>query len=177
MRRINVRTASSLGVALLSALPSYAKEPAAPPAHGEMRAGSAPAEPPGDLTEQAKQLYLLGAEAFAAQRNADAIHYFRQAERLVPNAKLTYNIAPAYDEMGDTGRALSEYQAFLAREPDSLHRDEAQSRIAALELSLAALGVQQLRVASAPSGATLRVRARTLSHRRARPRPRREDTS
>jgi hypothetical protein len=119
-----------------------------------------PAEPPpANLTEQAKQLYLLGAEAFASQRNADAIGYFRQAERLVPSAKLTYNIALAYDEMGDTGRALSAYRAFLAQEPGSLHREAVLARIAKFELALTALGLQQLSISSDPAGATLHVGA------------------
>ena len=121
------------------------------------RAPSPTEPPPDDLTEQARQLYLLGAEAFTTQRNADAIYYFRQAERLVPSAKLTYNIALAYDEMGDTGSALREYRAFLAMEPGSVHRDEARERIAQLEAALAKLGVQQLRVVSEPAGALLRI--------------------
>jgi tetratricopeptide (TPR) repeat protein len=163
MKRTHGCAAWCLGLGLLSALPSYAKEPPATPAPPPERPAERRAEPPpADLTEQAKQLYLLGAEAFAAQRNADAIYYFRQAERLVPSAKLTYNIALAYDEMGDTGRALREYRAFLVREPSSVHREEAQSRSAKLELALAALGIQQLRVASDPPGATLRVEDEVL---------------
>jgi hypothetical protein len=153
MKQTYARAASCFILLLLGALPSYAAEPAT----SAPRSAAEP--PPADLTEQAKQLYLLGAEAFAAQRNADAIYHFRQAERLVPDAKLTYNIALAYDEMGDTGRALREYRAFLLREPTSVHRDEAQARIAQLQLALAALGVQQLEVASDPPGATLRVEA------------------
>ena len=181
------RAASCLGLALLGAVPSYAKEPTATRRDARVaRASSATGEtphpappaaepaatpgrptadaepPPADLTEQAKRLYLLGAEAFAAQRNADAIYYFRQAERLVPSAKLTYNIALAYDEMGDTGRALHEYRTFLVREPTSLHREEAQARIATLELALAALGLQQLSVTSDPPGATLQVGAEVV---------------
>jgi hypothetical protein len=181
MRPAYTRAASWLGLALLGAVPSYAKQPAATGTRSEARASTAlgetphrappaaeaaatpgrsaavPEPPPADLTEQAKQLYLLGAEAFTAQRNADAIYCFRQAERLVPSAKLTYNIALAYDEMGDTGRALREYRAFLVREPHSVHREEAQARIAKLELALAALGLQQLSVISDPPGATLQV--------------------
>jgi hypothetical protein len=187
MMRSFARAVSCWSVTLLGTLPSYAKEATASSSRAEARATRAPAAPasaeaghrasstaepapaiepapasvaeppPADLTEQAKQLYLLGAEAFSAQRNADAIFYFRQAERLVPSAKLTYNIALAYDEMGDTGRALREYRAFLAREPSSVHRDEVQARVEQLELALAALGVQQLRIVSEPTGATVRV--------------------
>jgi len=187
MMRAYAGAVSCVGVALLGALPSNATEAATNAARVEARAAhpspaanaaeparrsaaaepgpaleqpaaAAPAEaPPSDLTEQAKQLYLLGAEAFSAQRNADAIYYFRQAERLVPSAKLAYNIALAYDEMGDTGRALREYRAFLAREPSSVHRDEVQVRVGKLEQALTVLGVQQLHVASEPAGATLHV--------------------
>jgi hypothetical protein len=113
--------------------------------------------PPPNLTAHAKQLYLLGAEAFAAQRNADAIRYFQQAAKLVPSSKLRYNIALAYDEMGDTGRALREYRSFLAEEPNSPHQDEVTARVAELEHRLAATGVQQLSVSSEPPGALLRV--------------------
>ena len=113
--------------------------------------------PPPNLTEHAKQLYLLGAEAFTAQRNADAIRYFQQAAKLVPSSKLRYNIALAYDEMGDTGRALREYRSFLAEEANSPHQDEVTARVAELEHRLAATGVMQLSVSSEPSGAILRV--------------------
>ncbi|HEU4577841.1 MAG TPA: PEGA domain-containing protein [Polyangiaceae bacterium] len=176
------RAVACLGLALLAG-PARAKDAAAPRAearnaraaatpdvsrHGASapeppppaERAPAPAEPPpSDLTEQAKQLYLLGAEAFTAQRNADAIYYFRQAQRLVPSAKLTYNIALAYDEMGDTGNALREYRAFLTKDPGSVHREEASARVAKLEADLAQLGVQQLRVVSDPPGALLRVDA------------------
>jgi PEGA domain len=174
------RAVYCLGVLLLGARPAHPKEPArgtearssvaasseAPRRPATALEAAAPPEapaaaraepPPADLTEQAKQLYLLGAEAFASQRNADAILYFRQAERLVPSAKLTYNIALAYDEMGDAGRALSAYRTFLVQEPESVHRDEVQARIVKFELALAALGVQQLSVTSEPAGALLRV--------------------
>jgi hypothetical protein len=186
MMRAYARAVSCVGVTLLGTVPGHAKEaatnaarveahaahpsPAASAAEPARRSAAAepappleqpavaPAEaPPSDLSEQAKQLYLLGAEAFTAQRNADAIYYFRQAERLVPSPKLAYNIALAYDEMGDTGRALREYRAFLAREPNSVHRDEVQARVSKLEQALTALGVQQLHVASEPAGATLHV--------------------
>jgi tetratricopeptide (TPR) repeat protein len=118
--------------------------------------------PPANLTEQAKQLYLLGAEAFGAQRNADAIRYFRSAARLVPSPKLTYNIALAYDEMGDTGPALAAFREFLLEEPDSPHRADVTERIAELQRRLRVAGVQLVTVASDPPGATLRVAGEAL---------------
>lgn len=114
--------------------------------------------------ERAKQLYALGAEAFAAQRNADAIRYFRRAAELVPSPKLTYNIGLAYEEMGDAGRALGEYRSYLDQEAESdpARRDDVQARVAHLERRLAETGVQQLRVKTEPPGATVRIAGRAL---------------
>jgi tetratricopeptide (TPR) repeat protein len=132
-------------------------------------AANAPARPDApvsgtDDAERAKQLYSLGAEAFAAQRNADAIRYFRRAAEIVPSAKLTYNIGLAYEEMGDAGRALAEYRGYLTQEQDAdaEHAAEVRARIASLEGRLAETGVQQLFVSTDPPGATLRIAGRAL---------------
>lgn len=115
-----------------------------------------------DDAERAKQLYSLGAEAFAAQRNADAIRFFRRAAEIVPSDKLTYNIGLAYEEMGDAGRALAEYRTYLARElnTDAERAAEVRARIVQLEGRLAETGVQQLFVSTDPPGATLRIAGR-----------------
>lgn len=112
---------------------------------------------PDDATVRARKLYAQGAEAFAAQRNADAIAYFRRAAALVPSAKLTYNIGLAYEEMGDASRALIQYRDFLRQEPDGERRGEVEGRIGVLERRLAETGLQQLAVTSAPPGATVHV--------------------
>ena len=115
-----------------------------------------------DDAERAKELYALGAEAFAAQRNADAIGYFRRAAELVPSAKLTYNIGLAYEEMGDTGRALRQYRDYLRQEPAGETRQEVEARIASLEQRLATTGLQQLSVTSEPPGAIVSIGGRAL---------------
>jgi hypothetical protein len=112
--------------------------------------------------ERAKELYALGAEAFAAQRNADAIGYFRRAAELVPSAKLTYNIGLAYEEMGDTGRALRQYRDYLRQEPNGETRQEVEARIATLEQRLATTGLQQLSVTSEPAGAIVSIGGRAV---------------
>ena len=132
-----------------SAPPAASEAPAAPPpAPEDARAGTA---------ERAKQLYAFGAEACAGQRNAEAIRYFRRAAELVPSAKLTYNIGLAYEEMGDAGRALAEYRAYLKQEPHGERHEEVLGRVSTLERRLAEIGVQQLSVSSDPPGATLRI--------------------
>src|SRR5690606_37290111 len=140
--------------------PSVAPAPSAAPAPSDSAppteaTPTADTPPSPDDAERAKRLYASGAEAFAAQRNADAIGYFRRAAQLVPSPKLTYNIGLAYEEMGDAARALAEYRTYLEQEEehDPARRDEVKARIAHLEQRLAETGVQQLRVKSAPDGA------------------------
>jgi len=137
----------------LPAPPAASAAPAAVPAPEDGHAGDA---------ERAKQLYSFGAEAFAAQRNAEAIRYFRRAAELVPSAKLTYNIGLAYEEMGDAGRALAEYRAYLKQEPHGERHEEVLGRVSALERRLAETGVQLLSVTSDPPGATLLIGGRAV---------------
>lgn len=176
----------SVAAARDTAAPEPQRTPAPAPAAATAPAAAAPVAPPPPApapatasaeaplheveprvsadAERAKQLYALGAEAFAAQRNADAIRYFQRAAELVPSPKLTYNVGLAYEEMGDAGRALAEYRSYLELEADSdvARRAEVQSRIAHLEQRLAETGVQQLRVKSEPPGATVRIAGRAL---------------
>jgi tetratricopeptide (TPR) repeat protein len=147
-------TASAAGAGSASGVGSVPPPSAAPSA----RASDAEAA----SAERAKQLFASGAEAFAAQRNAEAIAYFRRAAELVPSAKLTYNIALAYEEMGDSGRALAAYRTYLSQEPEGERHDEVLGRIATLERRLAETGVQQLFVTSEPSGATVRIEGRAV---------------
>jgi tetratricopeptide (TPR) repeat protein len=111
----------------------------------------------GARTEEAKRLYGLGAEAFAARRNAEAIRYFRRAAAIVPSPKLTYNIALAYEELGDVGRAIAEYRDYLRHETEAARAEEVRPKVAELERELGATGVQLLSVSSHPRGAVVKV--------------------
>lgn len=113
--------------------------------------------PPADRTEEAKRWYERGAEAFAARQNAEAIRDFRKAAALAPDPKLTYNIALVYAEMGDTGRALVEYRAYLRQETDPVLSEEVTARIRELEDKLRAAGVQLLSVTTRPPGALVKL--------------------
>lgn len=170
--RRSFRDRAALGLSLLSlsGLLSHVRPAAAetPPARQGTDIPSTPltraaSDPPAaDRAEQARQLYTLGAEAFGAQRNADAIGYFRRAAEFVPNPKLSYNIALAYEEMGDTGRALAEYRAYLRNGAALELRAAVLLRARELEQKLVASGVQQLSVLSEPAGASVNVGGRLL---------------
>jgi tetratricopeptide (TPR) repeat protein len=129
-----------LGVtSLASAQPSTAPDPTTP--EGKRAEGRA--------------RYERGAEAYAKGRFTDAIDLFLEADALAPSAALSFNIARAYEKIGDDAATLRWYRDFRRRAPDAKNGAEVDERIHALEAALATKGVQQLTVLSSPQGATV----------------------
>jgi len=106
---------------------------------------------------EAKQKYQQGAEAYAAGHYKDAVDYFLAADRIAPSAPLSFNIARAYEKLGDGSGALRWYRDYLRRNPSAANADTVRAGIAALAAALAKKGVQQLTVLSSPDGATVAV--------------------
>ena len=132
--------AAALGV--LGAAPSVrAEEP--PPASANV--------------ELARAEYDLGAESFAAGRFREAITHFEETNRLVPNPALAYNIALAYDSIGEVPSALRYYRDYLRALPNAEDRAEVIASIRRLEKRLAEWGVQQITVTVKPPGAIVSV--------------------
>jgi tetratricopeptide (TPR) repeat protein len=104
---------------------------------------------------QGKVRYERGVEAYAAGRFKDAIDLFLQADALAPSAALSFNIARAYEKIGDDAASLQWYRDFRRRAPDAQNGATVDERIKSLEASLAQKGVQQLTVISTPPGATV----------------------
>lgn len=104
---------------------------------------------------EGKARYELGAKAYAAGRFKDAIDLFLQADALAPSAALSFNIARAYEAIGDDASTLQWYRDFRRRFPDAKNGAEVAARIKALEMALAKKGVQQVTILSQPLGATV----------------------
>ena len=125
--------------------------------------GAAPSvraeEPPPESAnvELARAEYDLGAEAFAAGRFREAITHFEETNRLVPNPALAYNIALAYDSIGEVPSALRYYRDYLRALPNAEDRAEVIASIRRLEKRLTEWGVQQLTVTVKPAGAIVSV--------------------
>jgi tetratricopeptide (TPR) repeat protein len=119
-------------------------------------AGSAPdpTTPEGKRAE-GKVRYERGAEAYAKGRFTDAIDLFLEADALAPSAALSFNIARAYEKIGDGAQTLRWYRDFRRRAPDAKNGPEVDQRIAVLEKELAKKGVQQLTILTSPAGATV----------------------
>jgi tetratricopeptide (TPR) repeat protein len=109
-----------------------------------------PASPP-DPRSDAKALYEQGADAYRVGRYARAVELFLAADALSPSAALSYNVARAYDRLGDAGKALRYYRDYVRRAPPSAQASEARSAIATLERRLMQRGVQQVTVRSDPN--------------------------
>jgi hypothetical protein len=104
---------------------------------------------------QAKTRYEEGAAAYAAGRYKDAVDLFLAADRLAPSAPLSFNIARAYEKLGDDSGALRWFRDYLRRAPSAVNTSDVQASVERLEDRLAKKGVQQLTVMSTPDGATV----------------------
>jgi tetratricopeptide (TPR) repeat protein len=134
------------------ALPSVAWAQAAPPVEQRVL-------PPEDSKQRAETEYELGVTAYRAQRFAEAIERFQAADRLLPRAALSFNVARAYEKLGDNAGALRFYRDYLRREtgPANQNTELARQRVAELQAALMARGQQQLTVLSEPEGASLTI--------------------
>ena len=123
-------------------------------------ASAQPSNAPDPTTPEGKRAegrarYERGADAYAKGRYTDAIDLFLEADALAPSAALSFNIARAYEKIGDDAATLRWYRDFRRRAPDAKNGAEVDERIHTLEAALAAKGVQQLTVLSSPQGATV----------------------
>jgi tetratricopeptide (TPR) repeat protein len=126
-----------------------ASEDAAPPSEDVAPVAS------DSPTEIAKQNYRIGVAAFGEGRFDDAITAFLVADRLAPNAALSFNIARANDELGRIEESLYWYGDYLRRAPDAGDRSTVLALIAKKELTLAERGQQLLVVLPTPSDAAV----------------------
>ena len=84
----------------------------------------------------ARERFEQGVAAYEAGRFGDAVQAFQEADRLAPSARLSFNIAKAYERMADDRRALAAYQDYLRRAPEATNRAEVEQIIERLEREL-----------------------------------------
>jgi tetratricopeptide (TPR) repeat protein len=85
-------------------------------------------------TERARVLYQEGAQLYAARKYQEAIVKFEQARALKAAPGLDYNIARAYDRLGNDAKAVEAYRRYVASGPSDA--DVVRARIAVLEQRL-----------------------------------------
>ncbi|MEJ7735245.1 MAG: PEGA domain-containing protein [Polyangiaceae bacterium] len=122
----------------------------------------APASASGSAIETARARYKEGALAFQQKRYKDAIDLFLEADRLASSPAFAFNVAIAYEAMGDTASTLRWLRTYLRRAPDAADRPAVEERIRSHEQKLAARGVQQVTLLSTPEGATVELDGRAV---------------
>jgi tetratricopeptide (TPR) repeat protein len=111
---------------------------------------------------EAKTRYEQGVDAYKKNRFKDAIDLFLAADHLAPSAPLSFNIARAYEKIGDDSGSLRWYRDYLRRDPNAKNAADVKKIIGDLEQALAKKGVQQLTVLSSPPGATVAIDGRPV---------------
>jgi tetratricopeptide (TPR) repeat protein len=106
-------------------------------------------------SEDARSIYQKGVRAFAAGRYADAVELFHDADRREPSAAFSFNMARAYEKLGDDAGALRSYRDYLRRAKNPDDAAEVRRLVESLSSRLAERGVQQVTVISTPPGATV----------------------
>jgi tetratricopeptide (TPR) repeat protein len=115
------------------------------------------APPVATPRELARALYREGEAAYKAGRYLEAVSKFKLAARQEPNPALSYNIALAFDAVGEVPEALHWYRDYVRRLPTAPDRNEVRASIRRLEGRLQKLGVQQVSIMSDPEGAKVRL--------------------
>jgi len=136
-------------VALLGTCPAAFGDPSSAPSDSARRA-------------QAEASYDRGVEAYRAEHYSDAVRLFLDADRLLPSAALSFNIARAYEKLGDDAATLRWYRDYLRRNPNPPNAPEVRGNIDNLAHALAKKGLQQVTLLSEPPGATVSVDGQAL---------------
>jgi tetratricopeptide (TPR) repeat protein len=110
-----------------------------------------------DQAEQSSALVAAQIEhraavhAFALGDYREAIALFSAADEQLPNAAYSFNIAKAYEALGDASRAIRFYRDYLRRAGNPPDTRQVNERIQALDAGLATQGAKHVARSSAPS--------------------------
>lgn len=162
-----VRGRASLGGALLltcsltRATPSLADKPAPVPASDSTSVAPNMAPkveldgPEAEAKDRARELFLQGVAQYRAGKFYEAVEIFLQTQRIYPDTQLSFNVARAYENLGNASAALRYYRDYLRQADRPSDGEEVRERVRRLSQQLALRGVQQLTVLSQPEGATV----------------------
>jgi hypothetical protein len=130
---------------MLAAAPAGATEPPAPApaAPGPTTApvpapvaAPAPADVSAPASGQETEMQThraIGHRLFRLGRYEEAVAAFRRAYEVKADARLLYDIAECYRELGAVDQALFYYDRYLAGWPDAFDRADVEERVAELE--------------------------------------------
>ena len=134
--------------------------------HLALAAGQAVPPPTSTVVDQqrvqAKAKYEQGVAAYRAERYADAVRSFLEADAISPSAALSYNIARAYEKLSDDAQTLRWYRNYLRLNPHAANSADVTKYVQHLSAALEKQGIQQVTLLSTPIGATVAIDNRPL---------------
>jgi tetratricopeptide (TPR) repeat protein len=148
---------------LTQATPSLADKTAAPAAPN-VDAGTASSNlapklelegPEAEAKDRARVLFQQGVAAYRAGKFYEAVEIFLETQRIYPDTQLCFNVARAYENLGNASAALRYYRDYLRQADRPSDGDEVRDRVRRLEQQLAQRGVQQVSILSQPDSATV----------------------
>jgi tetratricopeptide (TPR) repeat protein len=84
------------------------------------------------LDDRARELFVLGRDAYLRERYEEALRYFNAAFELSGRYELHYNIGQSADRLHRNADALAAFERFLQSAPPSQLRSETEARVATL---------------------------------------------
>jgi tetratricopeptide (TPR) repeat protein len=96
-----------------------------------------PAPPDASAHDHALQLFSDGKKAYKQGDMQTAIKDLEAAYELEPAPVLLYNLARAYEGIGELEKAVSAYEHFLSAEPNAEDRGAIETRLATLKRQIA----------------------------------------
>jgi tetratricopeptide (TPR) repeat protein len=117
------------------AAPAAAPPPAAsPPAAAAAAGATDPSAPPATPQEAEMQTHrALGHRLYRLGRYEEAVAEFRRAYEIKADARLLFDIAQSYRELGAVNQALFYYDRYLVAWPDAFDRAEVEEKVIELE--------------------------------------------
>jgi tetratricopeptide (TPR) repeat protein len=127
---------SALAALLLVAVTSRAADPAPvvplPPAAADAPIGSQDAPATSQAEADMQSSRALGHRLVQLGRYEEAVAAFRRAYEVKADARLLYDIAECYRQVGARDQALFYYDRYLTDWPDAFDRDQVEKKVAAL---------------------------------------------
>src|SRR5262245_19691039 len=113
--------------------PAPPPAPAAAPSPSPAPPADAEAVPSSPQEAEMQSQRALGHRLFRLGRYEEAVAAFRRAYEIKADARLLYDIAECYREVGAVDQALFYYDRYLAGWPEAFDRPEVEGKVAELE--------------------------------------------
>jgi outer membrane receptor protein involved in Fe transport len=120
-------------------------------------AGGSRAEEYKDAADEAEVQFVLGNDAYVKRDFKQALAHYFASNRLAPNRNVVFNVARAYEQLGQFAEAFRYYQTFRALAQTSDEKQAVTSALGRVTASVALLDVR-----STPPGATLYIDRKEL---------------